>query len=507
MFLGPKFQKENSNSKNGSFIPFLGGGREGKIDRILDIIDQRYVDTIRTDSIQKRAIGEIIKNLDPHSAYLPPMDAKQLSDDLDGNYVGIGIEYHLLNDTMTVISVLKGGPAENAGLKNGDQILSIDGQQLRPRNNNNEEIRRKIRGRSGTSVQLGVKRHGHKALKTLSVKRGRVTVSSLDAAYFVNAKTAYISISKFGGETVSDVDLALKRMNRQGMQNLIMDLRGNGGGYLTAATALADQFLGEKKLIVYTQGAHEPRTDYFATGEGLFEKGRLILLIDEGSASASEILAGAIQDLDRGLVIGRKSFGKGLVQEQFNFGDGSALNLTVARYYTPLGRSIQRPYTYGRQAYFTQIYTRDSTTQQSTGGQKTYRTASGRLLYGGGGITPDVQVARDTSGYNRFYYNLVRKGALNSFIYGYMVYKSKPQSFNELTQKELGPIEVSVLKEQAALKGIAVSPKQLAEALPRINTQIQAQMAYYFYGKEAYYRILNSTDAVVLTALKQLEAN
>src|SRR5690606_11248591 len=287
---------------------------------------------------------EIVKQLDPHSEYLRPNQALKQHEALEGSFEGIGIEYYNLNDTLMTVGLVTGGPAQQAGMRVGDKLIAINGDTVAGVNISEKAIETKVRGRKGTTLEIAVNRDGKTLPLPLKVVRDRVDVSSIDAAYIIDSATAYIQIKRFGAKTPSDFKHTLQRLKKQGAQRLVLDLRENGGGYFNAATALASQFFVDKRLIVYTEGAHEGRTDYYSNADGIFGEGDVAVLIDEQSASASEIVAGAIQDLDRGIIVGRRSFGKALVQEQFGFGDGSALNLTVARYYTPSGRCIQKLY-------------------------------------------------------------------------------------------------------------------------------------------------------------------
>ncbi len=516
MVLGPKFQKESGNSRNGTFIPFLPGGREEKVDQVISLIKDNYVDPVNVDSLQNLAINDILKGLDPHSAYLPPVDAQQLSEDLEGNYNGIGIEYHLLNDTLLVTGVNKSGPAAKAGLRTGDRIIQINKIKIAGTGITSKRIIELIRGRRGTSVLLTVRRPGLPAVKMISVLRDKIIVSSIDAAYLLGDKIGYIKISKFGSRTDEDFITELDRLKQMGMKSLILDLRENGGGYLNAATALSDQFLPDKKLIVYTQGLHEPRTDYFSTPEGKFQNGKLVVLIDENTASASEIVAGAIQDLDRGTIIGRRSFGKGLVQEQFNFGDGSALNLTVARYYTPSGRSIQRSYEHGAGAYYEEVLNRYKNGELSSDRKhlidslykkgKIYKTASGHLIYGGGGIMPDVYVPLDTVGYNDLYFNLNAKGVLNDFLYTTLIKEEQPSSLNDFIHSfSLKDRHYHQLLSLASAKGVKYNDTLFKVAARHINTDLKAMLARYYFGEEGFQKVLNSEDTVIARSLEVLK--
>jgi carboxyl-terminal processing protease len=511
MIAGPKFSKENSNTKTGSFLPFGMGEQSEKLNKLLQIIKDNYVDTIQIDTVQNKAIEEIIKNLDPHTSYLPPEDAKLLSEDLEGNFFGIGIEYFILNDTLLITTVTQGGPAFKSGLMPGDKILKVNNRQLSGIHISSKQVLEYIRGKEGTIVKLLIKRHTIQ--KTIDVVREKITVSSIDASYLINKQTGYIKISKFGDQTDEDFLTSLIKLQNAGMKNLILDLRQNGGGYLNSATQLADQFLGNKKLIVYTQGAHEPRTDYLATAGGKFEQGKLVVLIDENSASASEIVAGAVQDLDRGTIIGRRSFGKGLVQEQFNFGDGSALNLTIARYYTPSGRSIQKSYAKGKLEYSKEVGRRFKNGELYSDGQhlsdssytkqKTYTTESGKVVYGGGGIMPDIYVPLDTLGYTNYYYSLSSKGVINEFVFEHLLSRNSNSKDPDVFVKNfnLSSGDYEEIVHMASAQKITPSPKQLDLSKKVIETDVRALLARYYFGDEGFYKVLNAEDRVIARSL------
>lgn len=512
LFLGPKYARENQNGKNGSFLPFGLGDRSPKVEQVIQIINENYVDSVKIDTIQDTAIQEIIKHLDPHSAYLQPSEAQLLSDDLEGNFDGIGIEYFILNDTLLVISVNHGGPAFKAGLKHGDKILAINNNPVAGIRISSKKVVEKIRGKKGTPVELLIKRDT--ITRNISVIRDRIVISSIDAAYMLNNQSGYIKISKFGAHTDEDFLLELSRLQKLGMKNLVLDLRDNGGGYLNSATALADQFLKNKELIVYTQGLHEPRTDYYASSKGKFEQGSLVILIDENTASASEIVAGAVQDLERGTIIGRRSFGKGLVQEQFDFGDGSALNLTIARYYTASGRSIQKSYKKGNEAYYSEVKDRFVNGELTSDGKnlsdtlynknKTFTTKSGKLLYGGGGIMPDIYIPVDTSGYTDFYYSLAGKGILNDMVYNHLIKNTlKFRSAEEMIKNfSLNKEDIKKLIQIAISKNIKASEKQVELSRKEIEVQLKALFARYYFGDEAYYKALNSGDRAISRSLE-----
>jgi carboxyl-terminal processing protease len=513
MVLGYKFLKDQGYTIQRNVQ--VANNNSEKIDEILHLINKNYVDEVNTDSLNRLPIDSILHQLDPHSMYLPPAKADEQSSMLEGNFEGIGIEYYILNDTLLVTNVIKDGPAYAAGLKLGDKILKIDsivvsGKQL-PR----EQIIGKIKGKKGTPVQLVVLKSGANMASTLIIKRGRVQVSSIDAAYMLNPVTAYVRISKFGANTDSDFIESIKDLKSKGMNKLILDLRDNGGGYLTAATGLANQLLAENKLIVYTEGKHEPRTDYIATGGGEFEQGKLAILINENTASASEILAGAVQDLDRGIIIGRRSFGKGLVQEQFPFGDGSALNLTIARYYTPLGRSIQKSYKKGYAAYQNEIEDRfndgeltESMTTPIDSSNRTapFLTSSGKKVFGGGGIQPDIYVKMDTVGVNKFYSSLISKKVLFNYVYDVLGNRYEA-SFLEQNMKNfnISTVDFNDFIRYIQKRHIPIDYKQMTAARAVIYNDLRVLLFKYHLGDSGYYRALNQNDAMVKRAMASLQ--
>ena len=515
LILGPKFASENQNAKNGSFLSFGLSDRSSKVEKVIRIINENYVDSVQLDTVQDMAIQEILKNLDPHSAYLAPEDAQLLSDDLEGNFNGIGVEYYILNDTLLITSVKQGGPAFKAGIKHGDKVLAINNKTVAGIRVTSGLIVGQIRGKRGSSVQLLVQRDTSR--KSFSILRDRIIVSSVDAAYMLSGQSAYIKISKFGARTDEDFHTSLLSLKKQGMKNLVLDLRDNGGGYLNSATALADEFLGNQELIVYTQGLHEPRTDYFASSKGDFENGKLVVLINENTASASEIIAGAVQDLERGTIIGRRSFGKGLVQEQFDFGDGSALNLTIARYYTASGRSIQKSYKKGNDAYYSEVKDRYRNGELSSNGKtlrdslynksKIFTTKSGKVLYGGGGIMPDVYIPVDTAGYSDLYYELFGTGVLNDVLYNHLLKQNRIyQSTEEIIKNfKLGEQDIKKMIQLAAKRNVKADEGQIASSRKEIETQLRAILARYYFGDEGFYKVLNSGDQAISKSLEVMK--
>jgi carboxyl-terminal processing protease len=513
MYLGFKFLKDQGFKvqKDARYAD----NNAQKVEDIIHIINKNYVDEVNADSLQHLPIDSLLHQLDPHSMYLPASEAYEFSENLEGNFEGIGVEYYILNDTLLITNVIKEGPAYLAGLKQGDKILKVDSTVVSGKALPRAEMIGKIKGKSGTPVQITLLHPGNPSPTMLTIKRGKVAVSSIDAAYMLNNEAAYIRISKFGANTDEDFLAVIRNLKTKGMKKLVLDLRDNGGGYVTAATGLANQFLAENKLIVYTEGKHEPRTDYFATGGGEFEQGKLAVIINENSASASEIFAGAMQDLDRGIIVGRRSFGKGLVQEQFAFEDGSALNLTIARYYTPLGRSIQKSYKRGYAAYQHELedrYNDGELTAKNVKAkdslQKTvaYITAGGKRVYGGGGIQPDIYVKLDTVGYNKFYATLARKKVLVDFVFDVLAerYNSTYLSQN-LANFSINETDFKDLLKYLQTKNVAIDQKQLAESKPLIYNDLKVMLCKYHLGDLGYYRAHNLTDNMVKQALLSIQ--
>jgi carboxyl-terminal processing protease len=513
MILGIKFIKDQGFGVQRS--PQLANTNSEKLDEILHIINKNYVDEINTDSLHNLPIDSVLHQLDPHSVYLPPTDAQDMTDNLEGNFEGVGIEYYMLNDTMMVTGVVKDGPAYQAGIKLGDKILSIDSTMVSGRQLPKDQLTGRFRGKSGTGVGVVLLHNGSTQPNRIMVTRGKVNISSIDAAYMINNETGYVRISKFGANTDSDFSAAAASLKARGMKKLILDLRDNGGGYFTAATGLADQFLPENKLIVYTQGKHEPRTDYFSTGTGAFQNGKLAILINENTASASEIVAGAIQDLGRGIIVGRRSFGKGLVQEQFAFNDGSALNLTIARYYTPSGRSIQKSYKKGYDAYKHELDERmmdGELTGDRTSFKDSIEKAEGvnvnvpKRIKPVGGIQPDVFVKLDTAGYNRFYSTLVSKKILSDYVFNILTFRYSAafveQNINSFNISDNDFKDFIGFMQR---RNIPIDRFQLYNSKAIILNDLKALLCRYYLGDVGYYKAANQSDNAVKQALANLQ--
>jgi carboxyl-terminal processing protease len=504
------FISQNKFSKHG--INFSVGDND-KISKVLDLVKENYVDSVNEDSLEGVAVNNLLQNLDPHSLYLQPERAQSINENLDGGFEGVGLEYQLLRDTLVVTQVYPDGPAATAGLTTGDKVISINKRKLSGTHLTSERVDNILKDQSVPEIAMSVLPFNDKQLKQYHLKRGHVDLSSLDAAYMAAPGIGYIKISKFALTTDADFRDAFEKLKAQGLKKLVLDIRGNGGGYLNTATALADEFLTKGRLIVYTKGAHEERRDYFSTDSGLFKQGKLAVLIDEYSASASEILAGALQDLDRAVIIGRRSFGKGLVQEQFPFGDGSAVNLTVARYYTPSGRSIQKSYKGGPESYHNDLaermrkgefFSAESNLNDSIfKNASPYHTSAGRKVYSGGGIMPDIFVPAD-SGMNT---STIQQLEENELFTAYVIDRLQPvlSKYNSAETFENG-YQVSddefnrfIIYTSATMKEMDSGDLLLSK--DAIKTIIKASAARFKWGDDAYFEVLNANDATLRKAI------
>jgi carboxyl-terminal processing protease len=488
-------------------------GNGDKVSKAISLIKNNYVDSVDADSLEGVAVNNMLQNLDPHSLYLQPQRAQAINESLDGGFNGIGLEYQLLRDTLVITQVYPGGPAATAGLIAGDRVINIDKKKFSGTNLTVSRVNKVFRGEMDSLISLDISAPNDKAIKTYDIRRGHVDLSSLDAAYMVTPDIGYIKISKFALTTDADFRQALVKLKQKGLKKLVLDIRDNGGGYLNAATALADEFLPKDKLIVYTQGVHEERKDYFATDSGEFKEGKLAVLIDEYSASASEILAGALQDLDRATIVGRRSFGKGLVQQQFAFGDGSALNLTVARYYTPSGRSIQKSYKGGVDSYHDEIaermrkgelFSAQSNFDDSIFKRPSpYHTSSGRKVFSGGGIMPDIFVPADTA------QNVVLIQELGNqqLFTAYVIDKLQPtlkkfdSSDEFIKQYTVNEDEYNRFITYASSTIKEMDSHEVMVAEPVIKNLLKAFAARFKWGDNAYYEALNADDITLKRAI------
>ena len=508
MIIGYQLSERTGASK------FFASTKRSSIQEVLDLVRSKYVDPIPSDSFNGVVIEDLLAKLDPHSTYIPASDLQMVTDDLNGNFQGIGVEFQFFRDTVNIINVIKDGPSEKAGLLIGDKMLKVnDSIDLTKKNTLTDDIRKYLRGPGGSPVKVTVLRDG--VQKNFTIVRGTITVSTIDAAYMIAPQTGYIRINKFGERTYEEFMENLEKLQKQKMSQLILDLRGNGGGLMNEATDIADEFLNDNKLIVYTEGDKYPRTDYTCKRPGLFEKGKLVVLVDETSASASEVLSGALQDWDRATIIGRRTFGKGLVQQGFNLSDGSAVRLTVARYYTPLGRNIQKPYAHKtKEEYQEELITRyhngemvaaDTSTPQG----KAYKTPGGRTVYGGGGITPDVFVGTDTASLSKEAVQLYYKNTLNNFVY--QLYVNNPNYWKNINtpgqlvntfnpgEKEWQQLQQFALTDSVSLTALPVKDKT------DILKRMQYLMARQLWRNEGYFEVANLQDPVVRKALEMMQ--
>jgi carboxyl-terminal processing protease len=485
-----------------------------KMQYVLKYIQSDYVDTINKEELEDKALTALLEQLDPHSSYVPAEDAKSMTEMLDGNFDGIGVEFNIQNDTIYIVSAIVGGPSEALGIQSGGRIVSIEGKNVAGTGMTNEKVMKSLRGPKGTTVNVGIIQRGEKKAKEYPIKRAAIPIFSLDAAYMVNSQVGYVKISRFSATTFNEFSKAMNRLGNEGMKSLILDLRDNPGGYLEQAVDMADDFLGDNQMIVYTEGQNRAKREYKATSKGIFEQGDLVVLIDEGSASASEIIAGAVQDNDRGFIVGRRSFGKGLVQEEMRFDDGSAMRLTTARYYTPTGRCIQKSYSNGKEDYYHELDERikkgefinaDSTKFDV---KQKFTTPKGRTVYGGGGIMPDFFVALDTTQTNDFYLDAYRKGLLTAFAFQKVDAERKALKAKYATYKQFlqNYSSTNLLSEfDAYIKSKEVKSKDNGKNKIRISTQLKALMARNLYGNDAYYYIVNTDDETMLKAISVLQ--
>ena len=499
----------NSGNQQTSFL--MSGSN--KLDAIVELINSSYVDSISTDSLIEKAIPELLKSLDPHTAYIPSRDMVGVEEEMRGNFGGIGVQFSIQNDTVMVVDVISGGPSSKVGILPGDRIVTVDDTLLAGKGLKNEKVLKKLRGEKGTKVNVGIKRKGIGVIFGVDITRGDIPIYSVDVSYMVDETTGFIKVSRFGEHTYEEFMTGMEKLDKQGMKNVIVDLRGNPGGYLNAVIKMVNEFLDKGELIVYTQGNSQPRKTFNADSRGTYRDKGVVVLIDDFSASASEIFAGAIQDNDRGWVMGRRSFGKGLVQEQIPFKDGSALRLTVARYYTPSGRSIQKPYDKGNDEYYKDIMDRaihgefqkaDSIQYSDT---VKYSTLNGRTVRGGGGIMPDFFIPADTLGFSEYYSKVTQKGLVYQFALDYADSNRKVlQKMGKASEFENYFRNKNILQQFLAFasqKGVTASNGELKTSSNLIDNQIKAYIARNIIGEEGFYPIIKNIDTVLLEAIEK----
>ena len=505
-----------ANHFSGNRLNIINSG-SNRLSNLLHIVDDQYVDKVNIDSLVDMAIPQILADLDPHSVYIPAKDAQAVTDDLKGSFSGVGIEFTIRKDTIHVQNVVKNGPAQRAGILAGDKIVSVDGKPFVGKVVTQDEAMRRLKGPKDTKVKIGVVRYGQKAVKYFTVTRGDIPQRSITATYMLDKSTGYIKIKNFGETTYPELLIALAQLSQERFSNLIIDLRDNGGGYMNSAVQMANEFLPKNKLIVYMQGRKSPRQDFRSDGHGSYQKIPLIVLINEASASASEIFAGAMQDNDRATIIGRRSFGKGLVQQQIGFPDGSMIRLTIARYYTPSGRCIQKPFKPGdNQDYDNDLLTRyqhgEFFSQDSikhTG--PAYHTSIGRIIYGGGGITPDIFVAEDTLSMTSYYKQAAMSGLILQYAFNYTDNnRQKLNTYSSMMEMSKYLVSQNTVEQFAAFadkNGLKRRNLMIRKSHKLLERFINSRIIYNMLDEQAWTEYINQDDPTIATALRVFEKN
>ncbi|PCI94083.1 MAG: peptidase S41 [Flavobacteriales bacterium] len=503
-----------------AFSQYVQSDASKKFDALLQYIEYAYVDSTDDNKLVEDAIVAVLKELDPHSVYIPKEELKKMNEPLVGNFEGVGIQFNIFRDTLMVVSPISGGPSEKVGLRAGDKIIEVDGENIAGIGLQNSDVQKKLRGKKGTKVDVSIKRRNIEKTLKFTITRDKIPIFSVDATYMATPEIGYIKVNRFAKNTITEFKEGLAKLHEQDMKHLIIDLRGNGGGYLKTAIQMADEVIGDKKLIVYTEGKKAPKQEYYTTTKGAFEKGKLVILIDEGSASASEIVSGAIQDYDRGLIIGRRSFGKGLVQKPFTLPDGSVIRLTVARYHTPSGRCIQRPYDEGNEEYYKEFSRRFENGEYMSEDSislpdslKFETLNSQRTVYGGGGIMPDVFVSIDTTMSSDYFGKVNRKGLLNEFVLEYMDNHRKDLElkYNDVENfKQFFNAEEEMLTnfiEYAEKNEIEKNEEQINISKKLITIRLKALVARNLWNTSAYFQIANDLNDSYLKAIEEINSN
>ncbi|MEO9257455.1 MAG: S41 family peptidase [Crocinitomicaceae bacterium] len=508
-----------AQTKEQTTVDFSSGNR---ISEVLAYVERFYVDKVDADKLANDAIIAMLKELDPHTAYIPKDEVDAANQQINGSFVGVGIRFNILEDTLIVVEAIPGGPSAKLGIQAGDQIVSVEGKNIAGVGLKNNEVRDKLLGELGTKVAITIRRKGTPKLLEYSIKRDKIPLNSIASYYMVDDKIGYIKLTSFSRSTYDEIDAAIKELKSKGMSELILDLKDNGGGLLNMAQAVADEFLSDNKLIVYSKGRMQPRADLLAEKKGLFEKGKLIILTDENTASASEIVAGAIQDWDRGLIVGRRTFGKGLVQRPIPLSDGAQMRLTIARYYTPSGRWIQKPYD-DLEAYENDRLTRylhgeymhkDSINLPDSLMYKT--NIKHRVVYGGGGIMPDIFVPLDTMGLSNYFRDLVRTGILYQFTINYV--NSRRAELNEkyptfeVYKAQLGKIYPTIEKEfldyvAKEKPDIKFNEEEYQTSLKEIRLRVEAYIAQNLWNYDRFYEVYNEGDEIIRRAIQLFQTN
>jgi carboxyl-terminal processing protease len=483
---------------------FVKNQSKNKLNKLLDFIDNEYVDPVNTDSIMNLTIDNVLGQLDPHSVYIPPSEQTQVAESMRGDFVGIGVNFYMYKDSVAIIKTVENGPSEKAGIKAGDRILYADKTKLFGRKLPNDSLFAKLKGKEGSEIVVTVYRKSENKKIKIKIKRGVIPIKSIDAALLLNPTVGYIKINRFAETTYDEFKIGLDKLKQEGAKSLIIDLRDNGGGYMDPAIAIADELLKDKQLIVFTKDKNGTTDKTFATKTGSFETGKLFILINENSASASEILAGAIQDNDRGTVVGRRSFGKGLVQREMDFSDGSAVRLTVARYYTPTGRSIQKPYTKGTEDYLKEselrfksgeLYHKDSIKTPKT---PKFKTPKGKIVYGGGGIVPDIFIPLELEVSKEHTLYLLQSGILGQFVFEQLDYNRntfKGMTFeNFIVKMEGTDLYFNAFQKYLSKNGMEM---KLDKNKSLVKRYLAAEFARQLYSESKFYDIVLKEDAMI----------
>lgn len=511
IFLGSKLN--NNPRQNYSFLY----NRNDNLSGVIDYIETRYVDSINRKELEESAIPALLEKLDPHSVYIPAAEMKSINEDMQGNFEGIGVVFNHLTDTAIIISVISGGPSDKVGILAGDRIIKVNDSLIAGQKLESDQVVGMLKGMRGTKVKVSVLRKNISGLIDFEIIRDKIPLYSVDVSFMVNNETGYIKINRFAQTTYEEFIQGVEKLKSQNLKKLIVDLRGNTGGYINAAANIADQFLEDGKMIVYTQGKSSPRSEIYSSSRGVCEDVEVVILQDEWSASASEILAGAIQDNDRGKIIGRRSFGKGLVQEEYPLSDGAVIRLTIARYYTPTGRSIQKPYNSNHEEYFNDLNNRyehgefEQADSIHFSDSLKYKTPGGNIVYGGGGIMPDIFVPFDTSGFSKYFALVVNKRLTYDFAFDYSD-KNRDKLSTYKTAKEINDyLEAQNIFNQfvkyAELKGVPKSTNGFENSTKIINTQIKAYIARNIIDNDGFYPIIMEVDNTFNKAMEFLNQN
>lgn len=487
-----------------------------KFNQLVNEVKNNYVDDVDIDSLLDKTMLRLLEELDPHSTYISVDEMQSVSENMQGNFDGIGIEYQIYNDTLVVVNAIMDGPSEKVGVQAGDRIIRVDTIPVAGVGLKNSDVVKKLRGDRGTEVEVEILRYGVAKPIIFTIVRDKIPLYSMDVAYMINDQVGYIKVNRFSATTYEEFEAGLQELKKEGARKLILDLRGNPGGYLNAATSMVDEFLEDGKMIVYTAGKSRPKREYTSSSKGIFEKGNVVVLIDESSASASEIVAGAIQDNDRGTIVGRRTFGKGLVQEQWEMYDGSALRLTTSRYYTPTGRSIQKSYANGIDAYRHESYTRyDNGELYNVDSVKVvdslrFTTPKGKVVYGGGGIMPDIFVPLDTLGRSVWLYDILAKNIINdvSFTYADKHRNELKENYQPTSFASEFKVSDDLFDDLLALAESKGIPENLADihySKDFVEKRLKSLISRKLWGNDGFYRVLNQSDKDVLKAMELLQ--